>query len=189
MSGEAFQPMPRAPVDERVLEVDALPEPEDARLSELLAGWKKARKGRPIPRRTDIDPADFPRTLLIVWIYEVQDDGDYVCRLAGEEQRAVYGSLPVGRALSELVHPDAFPFIRRYYDAVRAGKVAYSRDAVYLWSRDKIGRGERLILPLADADDRCRFVIGATVYRLNEGDLERDADDIAIRRLLAPLPD
>src|SRR5690348_17873717 len=63
----------------------------DEVLSGLLAYWRGKLRGRAMPRRADIDPAEIPRLLPHLQLVE-RIDGRYRYRLAGTAIVAAYGA-------------------------------------------------------------------------------------------------
>ncbi len=57
----------------------------------LFQYWNRLRKGRPAPRRTEIEPADIKTLLADTFILEKDTRGEPVFRLAGTRLCATYG--------------------------------------------------------------------------------------------------
>ena len=57
----------------------------------LFQYWNRLRKGRPAPRRTEIEPADIKSLLADTFILERDTRGEPVFRLAGTRLCATYG--------------------------------------------------------------------------------------------------
>lgn len=58
---------------------------------ELFQYWNRLRKGRPAPRRSEVEPADIKKLLSDTFILERDTRGEPVFRLAGTRLCAVYG--------------------------------------------------------------------------------------------------
>lgn len=57
----------------------------DYRIVKFVEYWFSIRKGNIAPRRADFDPMAIPRLLPFTEVYEVDDCGDMILRISGDE--------------------------------------------------------------------------------------------------------
>jgi hypothetical protein len=133
----------------------------------LFAIWTEARGGRPVmPMKSDIDSMLLAGAgvMPLLWLIERGPDGQYFYRLTGEKVRSNF-ALPIkGRYLSEVFTDPLLSFLHARYDrALNTPAVEYSSgDVLYLDTPVYYAR--RLMVPLADAEGRPRYVL-ATLDR------------------------
>ena len=144
---------------------DGLPASADERLVQLLAYWRSKRCTRDVPARSSIDPLDIPRLLTNVFILEV-DGGEFRFGLVGEALNARYGGQLKGQTLSQLLSGQALgETTEEHMSSVRKRVPVYTRNTeqsrlVY----DDFQVYQRLLLPLADAQDTIDAILGAMVF-------------------------
>ncbi len=170
--------------------IDTLPAFGDARLRTLFDYWKGLCVGGQPPVRPQIDPSHLVRLLSIVWILERETDGRYLCRLVGEDLRRVVGRKAIGEYLDEMAAEPGNSILKYQYDLVLDGpSVVYSNGHIYRKGLDRIGTGERLVLPLRDKDGNLTMLLGVTTYQTT-GTRMKDAYPAGgdpVRRYVAPL--
>jgi hypothetical protein len=162
---------------------------KDGRLRRLVAYWLDKRESRAATRRTDIDPIDIPSVLPVIWLYDyVQENGRFRCRLAGEDIRAMYKTNIVGQYLDQFVLARAWATIEEHYRAVIGQPaIGHAIGKVYSSGLDRMGHGERIVLPLSGNDGReITMLIGATVYEALPASIEARVSD-GMNRTLIPL--
>jgi hypothetical protein len=160
------------------------------RLRRLVAYWLERRGSRAVTRRADIDPIEIPSVLPVIWLYDyVLDNGRFRCRLAGEDIRAMYRTNIVGQYLDEFVLARGWPTIEEHYRAALSGPaIGHAIGQVYSAGLDRIGNGERVLLPLSDEDGRhTTMLIGGTVYEALPPSLELGDKRGGMTRTLIPL--
>ena len=129
----------------------------------LFHYWNRLRKGRPAPKRTEIEPADIKTLLTDTFILERDTRGEAVFRLAGTRLCAIYG-----RELKGF----SFPSLWREKDQRLVARLAYGvfeSDNVVVIAFDGISRNKRsnpfemVILPLDGGVDspRCLGAMSA----------------------------
>ncbi|SME97578.1 PAS domain-containing protein [Tistlia consotensis] len=126
------------------------------------------RGGSGLPRRADIDPADFVWLLGQVFLIDVirEPELDFRFRLFGSEMARVYGRDLTGSRLSELDDQDYTAALRPDYASVVAtGRPLLRRGRLEWLDRSHIGY-ERLLLPLSADGRLIDVILGATVYDL-----------------------
>ncbi len=131
----------------------------------MLEAWREARGDALVPLKTDFDPLSVPRLLRTVWLYRYEpDEGDFVCRLAGEAVEDAWGGTMQGRPLRDIVGADKHPrSLARWRAVVETPLVQYAfhRDTVM---PHQPSVAERLVLPLAEAPGDVRYTIGISLY-------------------------
>ena len=123
---------------------------------ELFQYWNRLRKGRPSPKRTEIEPADIKTLLTDTFILERDSRGEAVFRLAGTRLCAIYG-----RELKGF----SFPSLWREKDQRLVARLAcgvFESNSVVVIAFDGISRNKRsnpfemVILPLDGGVDSPR---------------------------------
>lgn len=123
------------------------------------------RAGRRVPALADLDAMQFPRALNDSWIVDATDDGRFRMRLAGEGLSRWYGFNPKGRHYEEFFPPAVLPVVSAQSRHVLEGPYIgyhHMHSTIPEWTVP--AAFERLALPLADADGRCRHILGATLF-------------------------
>lgn len=136
----------------------------DARIARLHAYWSGRRRGRAIPARGDIDPADFAYILGNVALVEVHRDPlRFRCRLHGVNLVSRDGYDMTGRWLHEHPEPEYRAQIDRVYGEVAAtARLTYGvRDIVV---DGRVRRYETLVLPLGRDGTTVDMILAAQVY-------------------------
>ena len=122
----------------------------------LFHYWNRLRKGRPAPKRTEIEPADIKTLLTDTFILERDSRGEAVFRLAGTRLCAMYG-----RELKGF----SFPSLWREKDQRLVARLAcgvFETNSVVVIAFDGISRNKRsnpfemVILPLDGGVDSPR---------------------------------
>lgn len=129
----------------------------------LLQHFLEARGDRRMPSRQDLDALKLGPVLPIIWISSYEPAaGTFRYRLAGEEVNEVWGRSVAGCLLSDFVLPERFKTTNASFLKVIHDQVAlYASGPVYRCN-DRIGLGERLVLPLSGDGKTADGLIGAT---------------------------
>ena len=146
------------------------PDVRDARLLEFLEGWLSFRGGRLMPRRRDVQPMTFPRLLSMSYIYERIDDGkSFRCVLAGEEIHFAWGRPIQGSDVRDTFSAEDLPRVmQRWNRALDEPSMLFGRHILPGTHKSV----ERLLAPLSDDAGRPCFLIGVTVYRRAETEVD-----------------
>lgn len=149
-----------------------VPAIKNQRLRTLLEHYLEVRGARRMPSRGDIDALRLGPALPIIWISDYEPAaGTFRYRLAGEEVNEIWGSAVAGRLLSDFAPPERFSATNEsFLKILREETALIGSGAIYRCS-DRIGLGERLILPLASDGVTADGLIGAT-YRATPVDVE-----------------
>jgi len=118
-------------------------------LTALLAHWRAKCRGRPMPARIDIDPAEIPRLLPYVMLLDMPK-GRLRYRLAGEAVEREYGLPLAGKLVEEVVPRQRLAFaLGTYEKVIESGRPLVCRGR-FLTPNGIERVVTRLILPLAD---------------------------------------
>lgn len=134
---------------------------EDARLRAVFSYWQDKAGGRPMPARTDIDPAELKPYLPNLALIDVEGDPPrYRYRLVGTELTSILGRELRGR------HVDEMPLLHRRFALAAYDKLLHERMPTYARIDTFIPflfsvRYERLLLPLAPDGERVNMVLAA----------------------------
>jgi hypothetical protein len=128
---------------------------------ELYDYWDRVRRGRPAPRRSDIEPSDIRRILADTFILEVAGREDYTIRLAGTRICNLYGREMKAGNFLDLWSPED-------RNAMSTLGTAVGEDAagavVTFTARTASGHSltaELLMLPLSHSGERYDRVLGS----------------------------
>lgn len=154
----------------------------DPKIFQFFHAWRDARRGSLVPLRTDFEPMDVATLLPHIWMYRYDPgQGDFVCRLAGEEVNSAWRRVIKGRTLRDIVGEADHPVVlRRWTQIVSVPLIQYGAATERL-SAMEARSAERLLLPLASEDDRIDHVLGLSLYRIsaaNQGRMPLVPEDI-----------
>ena len=128
---------------------------------ELYDYWDRVRRGRPAPRRSDIEPSDIRRILADTFILEVAGRENYIIRLAGTRICALYGREMKGDNFLDLWSPEDRNALATLGTAVSedaAGAVVTFSVAT---AGDHSLTAELLMLPLSHSGERYDRILGS----------------------------
>lgn len=142
---------------------------EAASLRDIAGHWAESCNGRRMPAWRDIDPIKIAPHLPIVWSWRYDRDSDrFTGRLIGQAIVELFGKSIRGVRMEDYFSGDA-------YEAVytRCRRVVttpcFSRDCGMIYNYvDQKGRGERILMPLADDGENADGLIGATFYDVTQ---------------------
>jgi hypothetical protein len=137
-------------------------------LRDIVGHWNEVRAGRRMPAWQNIDPVAIAVHLPIVWSWRYHRDTEqFVGRLIGQTVADLFGKSIRGVKMEDY-------FQGKVYDAVysRCHRVVtepcFSRDHGNIFHyRDRLGTGERIMMPLADDGIHADGVFGATAFDLS----------------------
>lgn len=143
-----------------------LPHANDS-LFMFFGAWLDARGEALVPLRKEFSPGAIPALLRFVWIYKFDmDRNDFVCQLAGEAVNDAWGKSIRGRTLREIVGNVDYPAVRgRWLEIVGRPAIMYGTVNEQL-AFQETWRAERLMLPMASADETIDVVLGLSLYTL-----------------------
>lgn len=156
----------RAPSDA----IGAMPTPlwdglQDRGLRHLLAHWAAARRDAPVPALSSLYPGRFADRLPHLWLFGMEEDGEFRCRLAGGAANSAWGRMMMSRSVRELLGESYGRLVTLHWRFVlRRPAIAHT-----LTPPGKGHSGaEHIVLPVADPDGRPRLVLGATVFEAGQ---------------------
>lgn len=129
----------------------------------LFQYWNRLRRGRPAPKRTEIEPADIKTLLADTFILERDTRGQAVFRLAGTRLCALYGRELKGFSFPSLWQDADRSFVGRLVDGVfdSANVVVIAFDGIS--GNQRSNPFEMIVLPLErdTASLRCLGAVSA----------------------------
>lgn len=136
--------------------------PRDPDLRALYAYWDGVRRGRLMPRRTDVDPTQIPKLLPYIFMYNAAPDGGFTIRLAGEELMRFLPRSPVGQAAGWTMTPSGAEMIVQILAAVVRDRAPKFRMGKAYWQHNREHRDfEACYLPLSSDGETVDVIFGA----------------------------
>ncbi len=133
----------------------------------LAAWWSETRGAADMPRKDALEPLAIPDLLPFLWINEHDAaNGCFVYRLVGEEIRARYETPLKDRRLAEIFDPTTATRIQETMSRVVTAPCAYHHLGAIYEARDRVGFGERLLLPLGSGAGPGTHVLGISIYEV-----------------------
>ena len=150
------------------------------RLREVAEHWDRARGGRLMPAWSDLDATVLRQNLAIVWAWKYDRANErFTGRLAGEEINDAFGKSVRGADMAEFFKNFDYPNIfARHKRVVTEPCCAHGMGQVFVHAR-RVGRGERIIMPLAEDSMHGDGIFGATLYDPRPREWEEGAGPIA----------
>ena len=137
----------------------------DPRLSALHAYWEKERGDRPLPSRTDIDPAALRFVLgHLVLLDVLREPLRFRIRLQGTELEWWMGGNLTGQEIERLRTPALRALVRKCLTATVESRVPHHRIGEEIVG-DLPRRYEALLLPLASDGANVNMVLAAVLCR------------------------
>ena len=129
-----------------------------------LAYWQGLRRGRHLPARTDIDPAEIPKLLPGTILVDVlRDPLDFRYRLVGTAIVETYGEELTGRFVDELFTPARRALAMRHYALAFGSARPIAARNRYTNVRGAELIASRILLPLSeDGVNVSMLLIGQT---------------------------
>ncbi|HKT18242.1 MAG TPA: PAS domain-containing protein [Stellaceae bacterium] len=143
----------------------------DPRLNALYAYWDKERGGRPLPSRTDIDPADL-RFILghLVLVDVLRDPLRFRIRLQGTELEWWMGGNLTGQCTDRLRTPGLVAVARKCLTATVESRAPFHQVGEEIIG-DLPRRYEALLLPLASDGINVNMVLAGVLCREDRSSL------------------
>src|SRR5271154_1646474 len=107
--------------------------PRDPVLRSLYQYWDTVRGARPMPSRADIDPAEIPKLLPYILMYNATPGGGYTIRLVGEEVERFVGRNATGEPAGSVMNRPAAELMINILDAVVTERVPKFRAGKTHW--------------------------------------------------------
>jgi hypothetical protein len=120
----------------------------------------------------EIRPRAIAKHLPIIWSYKYDAENDeFVGRLAGEHIDRFFSHGIRGVPLASVHSKENFPWIFGLFKKVVTTPALYRSAGCIFAHLDRVGLGERIVLPLASNGWKTDGVFGATEYRTAPGPL------------------
>jgi hypothetical protein len=117
----------------------------------LYQYWDHKRAGRLMPRRADIDPADFINHLPHILLVDVHRNPDrFTYRVVGTGEVKVRGRDPTGRDVAEAYYGPSREDALSCYSFVRDNRAFLLDPEPFIGPDGKYNQGEVLFLPLSE---------------------------------------
>ncbi len=137
----------------------------DRVLGAALDYWETARRGRAMPQRRDIDPAELRPILAHLQITEVVGGGSrFRYRLVGTAIVEAFGAEFTGKFVDELVTGARDTFVHVCYRAVYASRRPAFVRSRYLTTKTVDLTANRVLLPLSEDDREVSQILGALTF-------------------------
>jgi hypothetical protein len=131
----------------------------------LYEYWTQKRAGRPMPLRSDIDPAEIPQLLAHVALID-RHAGSYRWRLMGTAIASDLGRDLTGRSFGQYVTAPAYlRSVIATFDRVFARRRPVFEESVYENRFGNLQSLSRLLLPLAASDGTTQMLIMSRIAR------------------------
>jgi hypothetical protein len=134
-------------------------------LRQVAAHWHEVRGDRAMPSWSDLKPSRIAAHLSYVWSfrYDAETD-DFYGRLVGERISRHIGRDFRGLPLAEAYPPEAIGWARRVFKRVVREPALYGHLGVMFQQLERLGSGERIILPLSSDGRKADGLLGATLF-------------------------
>lgn len=121
-----------------------------------------------VTRREDFDLFHLPALVPHLFLYDFDPaQRSFVLRVAGEEIRRLLPHSRPGVPLEQIMPPAALATVQeRYRRVCETPAIMHAIGRVFV-KLGGTGIGERIVMPLADANDRVHQLLGATIYDLD----------------------
>ncbi|HET6618544.1 MAG TPA: PAS domain-containing protein [Dongiaceae bacterium] len=124
------------------------------------AYWNRKRRGRRMPARADIDPAEIvPFLPGIMLVDAVADARRFVYRLVGTREVAMRGRDPTGKSVSEGFYGASAETSIASYQDVLARRALRLERREFTTPDGRFGREQVILLPLSNDDARVNMVL------------------------------
>lgn len=163
----------------------------DGELLKLFDYWCGKRQGRPMPAKADIDPVEIPWALNRIFLLDYDPDDGFRYRLAGEEIAKVFGHANLkGLRLDDILSAEGAQKVETRWMAMVQGPCVVSMTGMVYYAANRLGVGERLLMPLADeAGAPVTGALGMTVCEWLRDDAVRTAKESVFTSLrVAAIP-
>jgi hypothetical protein len=138
----------------------------DGRLASIKSLWASKRHGRRIPKRADLDPAEFyqlwPISFLLEWDPALSD---WIVRFAGSAYGAVYGREITGARVSEIVPQTLAPQVLSDLRLCSERQEPILIDGETSWpDRGNVYQYQRVLLPFGDGGGKVTHLLGVAAF-------------------------
>jgi hypothetical protein len=149
-----------------------------APLKAVAQHWNKVRGEKRLPSWRDIQPSQMAGQLKFIWAYKYNPITKlFTGRLAGNVIEGVFGKSFRGTPMSELYPASGY---ERFYARslrVTCEPALFRGEGMVFHHLERIGLGERIMLPLAADGVHGDGILGATTYEMAGGALAPTASE------------
>jgi hypothetical protein len=143
---------------------------ETAPLKAVAQHWNEARGTKLIPAWRDIQPSKIAAQLKLVWVYKYDRETElFTGRLAGNAIEAVFGKSFRGTPMRELYPAEDYDRLYARAKRVLSEPALFRSEGKVFEHFERIGRGERIMFPLAEDGVRGDGILGVTIYEMVSG--------------------
>jgi len=140
-------------------------------LKHVAAHWHEARGPRRLPAWHDILPSHIASQLKLIWVYKYDHQTQlFTGRLAGNMIESVFGKSFRGTPMKELYPELDYPRLHARAQRVVSEPALFRGQGKVFRHLERIGNGERIMLPLSDDGLHGDGVMGATIYQMAHSD-------------------
>jgi hypothetical protein len=134
----------------------------------FYAYWDGKRRGRRMPSRADIDPAEIVPFLPGIMLVDVVADARrFVYRLVGTREVAMRGRDPTGKSVAEGFYGASAEASMTSYQDVVARRALRLERREFTTPDGRYGREQVILLPLSDDDARVNMILVYTHHMLS----------------------
>ncbi len=163
---------------------------QNPKLLRFLRHWCKLRGSNPVPSRRDLDPIEIPWALPNIWLMRYEREaGRFRYRLAGEAVQDILDTSLANKTFHDFLRKEHADFlVKKFMRVIEDPAICHDTGPVYV-DTDKQGNGERLVLPLANDDHECEYLLGITIYDWDGLIRERTSDGVRYETTYTPVAD
>jgi hypothetical protein len=148
-------------------------------LQNVARHWNKVRGARAMPGWRDIQPSQIAAQLPLIWVYRYDRNTDlFTGRLAGDQIEQIFGKSFRGTPMKDIYPAGEYPWLFARAKRVVCEPSLFLGSGMVFRHVERIGKGERIMLPLADDGADGDGVLGATVYEPRRSAPAEDAPEI-----------
>jgi hypothetical protein len=134
-------------------------------VAEIFRYWDSRRAGRPLPERSDINPADIVRHLPGLVLVDVRRDPlDFIYRLIGTREVTARGCDPTGKRVADYGFGSTTEDVVANYERVVATRSFLYHDDEFVRPGGRFVHDESLFLPLATGGEEVGQIMVYSYY-------------------------
>lgn len=145
-------------------------------LKAVAQHWNDARGVKRLPAWHDIQPSHMAGQLKFIWVYKYNNITKlFTGRLAGNVIEGVFGKSFRGTPMTELYPANGYEHFYARALRITCEPALFHGKGMVFHHLERIGLGERIMLPLADDGSQGDGILGATTYEMAGGTLSSAA--------------
>jgi len=139
-------------------------------LKNVAQHWNAVRGERLAPSWHDIQPSKIAGQLKLLWVYKYDPVTEqFTGRLAGNAIEAVFGKSFRGTPMRDLYPAEDYDRLYARAKRLLSEPALFHSEGKVFHHFERIGRGERIMLPLAEDGRHGDGILGVTIYELATG--------------------